>query len=59
MIAGAVDALFLVYVAKAGGSEQAAEKQQAQRAELLKGIPAECFPRLTVPMEQVLAEVQT
>ncbi len=58
VIAGAVDALFLVYVAKAGGREQAAEKQQAQRAELLKGIPAECFPRLTVPMEQVLAEVQ-
>lgn len=60
LIAGAVDALFLVYVVKAGGREQAAaEKQQAQRAERLKGIPAECLPRLTVPMEQVLAEVQT
>lgn len=59
MEAWTVDALFLWYLPKTGKKEQTdVAIQRGQREELLREIPAECFPRLLVPMEQVLAEIQ-
>lgn len=60
LVAVAVDSCFCLYLSKSGKRRDAErERQVEERQNRMKDIPEECLPRLLVPMEMVMKEIQS